>query len=155
MSLQLPMYLLISIVLSLLPIPEMIKNCWPNWIVLFIFWLACFRSRKNLLLWVWGLGLLLDSLQATYLGVHVLGLLLLNLLIQQHRSKFLMYPMIQQTLIVMMGTGIYIMFTQIQSVDIPVWRFMINVLQVSLATGCIWPWIEFLNKAKKLKFQKN
>lgn len=154
MSLQLPMYVLTSLVLTLLPIPEMIKNCWPNWIVLYFFWLACFRPRTNLLLWFWGIGLLLDSLQATYLGVHVLGLLLMNLLIQQHRSKFLMYPVIQQTLIVTMSSGIYIVFTQIHNSNMPFWHFMVNVLQVSLATGCIWPWIEFSNKTKMFSVSK-
>ena len=154
MNIQLPLYLFFSLIFTFLPIPGMFSGCWPNWIVLFFFWLAHYRPHSAILLWVWCIGLLLDSLQATFLGVHVLGLLLLSVLIQQYKTKFLLYPVIQQAIWVAIGTSVYVFFTNFFCVNMSFWRFCLYVTQVSVVTGCVWPWIEFRHKSKLYYVQK-
>jgi rod shape-determining protein MreD len=154
-TIRLPVYLFLSFFLTLLPIPVFLKICWPNWMILFFFWLANFRPQTMLYIWMWGLGLCLDVLQSSLLGVHVLGFLAMHLLISQYRRKFLMYPVIQQAILVSMATAIYTGITEYFFVDMNLMFFAIYTIQVSVLTGFLWPWLEYLNKSSLLLVQKN
>lgn len=151
---RLPLYLACSLFLTLIPIPVFIKICWPNWMVLFFFWLASFRPQTMLFIWMWGLGLCLDVLQSSLLGVHVLGFLAINLMISQYRNKFLLYPVIQQAMLVSMGAAVYIVITQYFFIDMNMMYFIIYTIQISVVTGCLWPWLEYYNKSSLYLVQK-
>lgn len=153
-KIRLPVYLVLSLFLTFIPIPIFIKICWPNWMVLFFFWLANFRPKTMLFIWMWALGLGLDVLQSSFLGIHVLGFLAINLMVSQYRNKFLLYPVIQQAMLVSMGTAIYLLVTQYFFTDMNTMYFIIYTVQVSVVTGCLWPWLEYHNKSSLFLVQK-
>ena len=151
---QLFFYLSISLILTFIPLPAMLAFCWPNWVVLFFFWINHFKPQTPIYFWIWSLGLLLDLLQATNLGVHVIALTMMNFILTNHRSKFLVYPLVQQMLIIFFATNVYLFFSQFFCVDMPIWRFMLYMFQVSIATTLVWPWIENTSKSKLFTVHK-
>jgi rod shape-determining protein MreD len=155
MGLQLACYLLGSLILTFMPIPQILLWCWPNWIVLFFVWLSYFRPQLPILLFVWGLGLILDTLQATYLGVHVFALTILNLFLNHYKSKFLAYTSIQQVFVVFLACMIYLFCSQFAFVDMTVSYFMIYAVLISFTTALLWPWLEMYIKSHLIALNKS
>jgi len=135
--------LLTMLVLSLVPIPMLLMSSWPSWIVLFFFWLNFYVLRQHGYLWIWALGLMFDLLHGCALGVHVIALNILNLLITAHRHKFLLYPVLQQSILIMFGTSLYLFFSQLYLQDLSFGRLILYVIRVSLTTAFVWPWLEY------------
>jgi rod shape-determining protein MreD len=155
MNLKLVQYLLLSLILSFIPIPKMLLWCWPNWIVLFFVWLSYFRPNFPNLLLVWIVGLILDMLQATYLGVHVLGLTVINLFFSHYKTKFLVYSSIQQAWIVFLACLIYLFCSQFAFVDMSMSNFLFYALSISSITALIWPWLEMYTRAHLIALNKS
>ena len=135
--------LLFTVLLSMIPVPDMLVNAWPAWLVLFFFWLNVFSNQQSIYLWVWLLGLIYDLLQGTTLGGHVIALSVLNILISAHRHKFIYYPTLQQSMLVWLGCILYLLSSQLYLFDLSFTRFLLHIVQVSVATAAIWPWLEF------------
>lgn len=150
LSLQMLVYAFFSLVLTIVPIPDILYSCWPAWLVLFLYWLNHFQKNTIPTLWIWILGLVLDSLTNMNMGIHVLALLLLQAFITKYRSKFLLFPTIQQIMFVTVGTAIYVLVIQWFSSHADTVKLMFYVLRISLMTAFCWPWIEFLNHNKKI-----
>jgi rod shape-determining protein MreD len=106
MKLGLFFLLSLNLIFSMIPIPAMLINCWPVWLVLFFYGLNIFFGSRHPFFWIWGLGLVFDLLQGSSLGVHVMALSMVNILLSAHRHKFLYYPILQQSMLVFLGTGI-------------------------------------------------
>ena len=155
MGLQVALYMLLSLILTFIPIPQFLGWCWPNWIVLFFVWLTAFRPKFSALFLVWGMGLVLDLLQATYLGAHVIGLALLNLFLNQYKTKFLVYPLIQQVMIVFTAGFIYLFSTQFPYVDITFGYFFMYATLVSVVSAFIWPWLEMYSRSYVIALNKS
>lgn len=143
MTLSMVLFFVLNLILSLIPIPAMLLNCWPVWLVLFFYWMSIFYQPRHSFMWIWGLGLLFDLLQGSYLGVHVIALSMLNIMLNAHRHKFVFYPIIQQCMLIFWGTAIYLVFSQLYLQDLSPGRFILYVVEVSLVTAFIWPWLEF------------
>lgn len=135
--------LMLMLILSLVPIPLLMMTCWPAWIVLFFFWLNFYVPCQQIYLWIWALGLIFDLLHGCVLGIHVIALNILNILITAHRHKFLLYPLLQQSILVMFGTALYLFFSQLYLQDLSFGRLLFYVIQVSLTTAFVWPWLEY------------
>jgi rod shape-determining protein MreD len=145
---QLFAYLCLSLLFTFLPVPSMLSSFWPNWIMLFFLWVNLYKPRLSIFAIIWVLGLFLDLLQATNLGVHVIALLITNFIIAPYRSKFLIYPVTQQMLVIFISTIVYVFFAQFFCIDMPLWRFISYLFGVSLATAFVWPWVDFVSKPK-------
>lgn len=155
MAIQVARYLLLSLILSFIPIPQFLLWLWPNWVVLFFVWLSYFRPKFPILIMIWGTGLVLDLLQSTYLGTHVIGLALLNLFLNQYKSKFLIYPYTQQIMIVFVACLVYLFSTQYPYVNITFGSFLTYAGLASVVTACIWPWFEMYSKSYVLALGKS
>src|SRR5947207_1442246 len=99
--------ILIALMLTMLPIPEWAIWLRPAWVLLvLIFWSYVMPYRVNLGT-AWFVGICLDVLNGTLLGEHALALTIVIYLVVQMHSRFRMYSLLQQSLMVFLFVFIY------------------------------------------------
>lgn len=140
----------IVLVLSILPFPFFLSIFMPSWVVLYIIWFN-FSKDKSLLFipsLIWFMGIMLDMLQQTVLGLHVLALFLMQLFIGKYRLKFKMFPLPQQLLVVWLATIVYLLTLMLFQVHTN-WSWDIGrAFCITIVTAFIWPWIDMMLKPK-------
>lgn len=142
LSIQTMVYAFFSLVLTIIPIPEVLYSCWPAWLVLFFYWLNFIEKNTMPTVWVWILGLTLDSMMNMTMGIHVMALLLLQAFMSRYKSTFMLFPTVQQVIYVAIGTAIYVLSIQWFSSHADLLKLILYVLKISLMTAFCWPWIE-------------
>ena len=90
--------LAIAMVLTVMPLPAMLAPLRPYWVALVvIFW--CLETQALISLGsAFLIGLLLDVLTGTLLGMHALGLVILVYLVTRFRARLRFFPPWQQAL---------------------------------------------------------
>ena len=99
--------LMITLVLSILPIPNMLQVIWPEWTALIILYWALARPDVIGMGHAWFIGIFLDVLRNTLLGVHGLGLVCMVFPMLNLRLRMRIFPIAQQTLIVFLVFLLY------------------------------------------------
>ena len=132
---------MLALMLTEMPMPEVFEWGRPQWVALvLIYWVAALPHRVGP--WYgWMIGLLLDILQGSLLGIHALSLALIAAIIHSLHLRFRMYPLWQQALLVLVMVGIYQQLLN--------WGQMLQgartdsllFLFPSLVSAFIWPWL--------------
>jgi rod shape-determining protein MreD len=91
----------VAVVLTLLPLPAFLDLLRPYWVALvFIYW--CLESRGLMSLGLaFSMGLLLDLLTGSLLGLHALSLVIIVYLVTRFRARLRFFPPWQQALSVL------------------------------------------------------
>jgi len=93
--------LLVALVLSIIPLPAIIEPMRPYWVALvLIFWCLETQGIFNLGA-AFVLGLVLDLLTGSLLGMHALGLVIMTYLVTRFRPRLRFFPPWQQALSVL------------------------------------------------------
>jgi rod shape-determining protein MreD len=129
----------VALLLSIVKLPEWAAWFRPAWVpVLLLFWVLVLPQRVGLGI-AWGLGIVLDVLNATLLGEHALGLVLIAYLCLRFYRQVRMFPMMQQAVVITVLISIYqgllfwIQHMRGQAMDSSLFWFPV------LATLVIWP----------------
>lgn len=132
---------IIAIMLTELPMPGLMEWGRPQWAALvLIYWVAALPHRVGPW-YAWVVGLLLDILQGSLLGIHALALALVAIAIKALHQRFRMYPLWQQALLVLIMVGLYqLMLNWGQSLQGGVSDSLLFLLP-SLVSAFIWPWV--------------
>ncbi len=144
MNARLLLALLIVLVLTILPMPDLLTELRPPWMLLFVLYVqffipGCFRLPVLFLL-----GLCLDVLLATIIGEHAFSLLITTLLASGMARRFNFFPMGQQMALIGLFAGVYqfvILFIDAFS------GYPYNILMVigsAFISMLLWPWIRLL-----------
>ncbi len=97
---------IISLFLSQLPLPDLLRWARPEWVLLFlVYWVMRAPSRVGLF-YAFGLGLLLDLAQGGVTGLNALSLTLVAFLAQLLYRRMRMFPLPQQGIIIALLTGL-------------------------------------------------
>jgi rod shape-determining protein MreD len=89
-----------AMILTLLPMPEWATWMRPAWVLMaLIYWATVMPFRVNVGT-AWFIGLCLDVLNGTLLGEHALALTLVVYFAVRIHSRFRMFPLIQQAMVV-------------------------------------------------------
>jgi len=97
---------IISLFLSQLPLPDILRWARPEWVLLFlVFWVIRAPLRVGLG-YAFVLGLLLDLAQGGVLGLNALSLTLLAFLAQLLYRRMRMFPLGQQGIVIMLLVGL-------------------------------------------------
>ncbi|WP_210396750.1 rod shape-determining protein MreD [Motiliproteus sediminis] len=132
---------LLALMLSAMPLPEYVEWGRPQWVALtLIYWVAALPNRVGP--WqAWMLGLLLDILQGSLLGIHALSLAVIAYIIQLLHRRFRMYPVWQQAMLVLVLIGTYQMALQWAQTLTGTGSDTLLFLLPSLISTLIWPWL--------------
>ena len=97
---------IISLFLSQLPLPDLLRWARPEWVLLFlVYWVMRAPSRVGLF-YAFMLGLLLDLAHGGVIGLNALSLTLVAFLAQLLYRRMRMFPLPQQGIIIALLTGL-------------------------------------------------
>jgi rod shape-determining protein MreD len=143
-----------AILLALLPLPEALLMFKPYWVALvMIYWSMETRNMVNLGI-AFLIGLLVDVLSGSLLGLHALSLVVMVFLVRRFRSRLRFFPPWQQALSVLAllvnDRIILIWITALLGEQMPTWKYWLP----PLIGMVIWPWLFlFLDRIRAITRQ--
>jgi rod shape-determining protein MreD len=132
---------LIALMLSAIPMPELFEWGRPEWVALtLIYWVLALPHRIGV--WsAWVLGLLLDIMQGSLLGVHALSLSIIAYLAMLLHQRVRMFPLLQQSLLILILIGMHQMILYWAQGLVGASSGSLLFLLPSVVSALLWPWI--------------
>ena len=133
-----------AVLLTLLPLPEILLPFKPYWVAMVvIYWTLETQDMVSLGL-AFIIGLVLDVLSGSLMGLHGLSLVVMVFLVQRFRSRLRFFPPWQQALSVLAllvnDRIILIWITALLGEPMPTWKYWLPPLVAMV----LWPWLFLL-----------
>jgi len=129
---------------SLLPLPEVLLPFKPYWVAMVLIYWSLETSDIISLGLAFVIGLVLDILSGSLVGLHALSLVVMVFLVQRFRFRLRFFPPWQQALSVLgllvNDRIILIWITLLLGETLPTWKYWLPPL-VGMA---LWPWLFLL-----------
>ena len=136
--------IVVAVLLSLLPLPAVLSPFKPYWVALVVIYWSLETHDMIGLGVAFLIGLILDILSGSLMGLHAMSLVIMVFLVQRFRSRLRFFPPWQQSLSVLgllvNDRIILIWITVLLGESMPTWRYWLPPL-VGMA---IWPWLFLL-----------
>jgi rod shape-determining protein MreD len=136
--------ILAAVLLSLMPLPAALLPFKPYWVALVIIYWSLETHEQINLGQAFLIGLVLDVLSGSLMGLHALSLVIMVFLVQRFRSRLRFFPPWQQALSVLgllvNDRIILIWITALLSEPLPTWKYWLP----PLAGMVLWPWLFLL-----------
>jgi len=133
-----------AVLLSLVPLPAVLMPFKPYWVALVIIYWSLETQDTISLGMAFTVGIILDILSASLMGLHALSLVIMVFLVQHFRSRLRFFPPWQQALSVLgllvNDRIILIWITALLGEQLPTWKYWLPPL-IGMA---LWPWIFLL-----------
>ena len=133
-----------AVLLSLLPLPAVLLPFKPYWVAMVVIYWSLETHDIIGLGSAFLIGLILDTLSGSLMGLHALSLVVMVFLVQRFRSRLRFFPPWQQALSVLgllvNDRIILIWITVLLGESLPTWKYWLPPL-VGMA---IWPWLFLL-----------
>ena len=144
LTLRLFMAALITLALTILPLPDLLIGLRPPWVLILILYLQFFLPYHFNVVILLIIGLALDVLLSTVLGEHTFALSLVTWIASSKARRFRLFSMGQQMTLV----GFFCLFYQliIVTIDASLGYHVgfIMVLGSSLISVLLWPWVRLI-----------
>ena len=98
---------MVTLILTILPMPKILQGFWPEWTALILLYWGLARPDVIGIGHAWSMGILLDVLRNTLLGVHAVALICLVVPLNYFRLRMRVFPIVQQTLIIFLVLSLY------------------------------------------------
>lgn len=140
----LALVLVIALLLTLLPAPDSLDPLRPYWVgLVLIYWVLEVRDMVSLGM-AFLIGLLLDILTGSLMGMHALSLVVMIYLVQRFRSRIRFFPPWQQALSVLAllvnDRIINLWLSSLLGEPIPTWQYWLSPILGMV----LWPWLFLL-----------
>jgi len=136
--------ILTAILLSLIPLPEVLVQFKPYWVALVVIYWSLETKQVISLGLAFLTGIVLDILSGSLMGLHALSLVIMVFLVQHFRSRLRFFPPWQQALsvfgLLVNDRIILIWITALLGEPIPTWKYWLPPLVGML----LWPWMFLL-----------
>ena len=118
----------VAMVLAIFPMPRLLDYVRPEWVAMtLIFWVLLSPSKAGVFLGLC-MGLLLDVMHGQLLGLNGLALSVLAYLVMLLQSRMRLYNPVQQSLLVFVLVGLYLLVTYKQwCVGVRAWGHMLGL----------------------------
>ena len=130
-----------AVLLSLLQMPEMLLPFIPYWVAMVVIYWSMETRGIISLGHAFLIGLVLDVLSGSLMGLHALSLVIMVFLVQRFRSRLRFFPPWQQAFsilgLLVNDRIILIWITVLLGESLPTWKYWLPPL-VGMA---IWPWL--------------
>lgn len=132
---------LLAMMLAIFPLPEWLNLLQPLWVVmLMIYWVLNAPQYVGVGC-AWFIGLLLDVLTGTVLGVHALALVIISYIVIKISRRMQLFSVVQQSLTIFMVIILYqaiLFWVQAMAGSVPItWYYWLP----SLTSAIFWPLI--------------
>ena len=134
----------IAMLLSLVPLPSVIQPLWPYWVALvLVYW--CLETQNLVSLgFAFVIGLVLDLLTGSLLGLHALSLVVMVYLVTRFRARIRFFPPWQQALsvfaLLLNDRIIVVWIMSLRGEPLP----SIEFWAAPIVGTAIWPWLFLL-----------
>lgn len=136
--------LITAVLLTLLPLPGVLITFKPYWVALVVIYWSLETQDTISLGLAFLVGIVLDVLSASLMGMHALSLVVMVFLVQHFRSRLRFFPPWQQALSVLgllvNDRIILIWITALLGEPLPTWQYWLPPL-IGMA---VWPWLFLL-----------
>lgn len=136
----------VALILSILPMPELISAFRPPWVLLLVLYIEYFLPGNFKLTALLFVGLLLDVLLATVIGEHSFALLLVTWIASSKSRRFQFFSMMQQIFLI----GFFcLLYQSIISLIAVLLGFNYSILAPfasAIVSMFLWPWIRLLGE---------
>lgn len=135
---------LLAAVLELLVMPDVLVPLRPEWMVLcLLYWLLRHPERIGMSTALFA-GLVLDLLAGSYFGLHMLSLSVVTYLVLAMQQRLKMFPVVQQSVVVFLVTGIHLMTVFTLRSTLSVTDGSLEYLWQALSSAVCWPLVIIL-----------
>lgn len=142
-----------ALLLTMLPLPEMLKGLRPEWVTLvLIYWCMALPYRIGIG-WAWVAGLMLDVSTGSLLGQHALALAIVAFLALKLHQRIRLFPLMQQ------GFAILVLVAMAQLINLWIngiihtpptsWSYWLP----SLISAALWPWLFIVMRGVRRHFR--
>ena len=136
--------LFVMLVLTILPLPEIMASYRPPWVLLFVLYVQFFLPQYFRVTWLFLLGLSLDVLLASVMGEHTFALLLTTGLASTKARRFHFFSPAQQILFICLFTAFYELILVLIDGLLGYHNGFLYAAATLLASLLIWPWMKLL-----------
>ncbi|KDE40765.1 MAG: rod shape-determining protein MreD [Nitrincola lacisaponensis] len=132
---------LLGLVLSQIPLPDFLLWYRPEWVALvLIYWVLMLPHRVGLVS-AFSIGILLDIIRGSVLGLNALSLTLIAYLVLLLYKRLRMFPLWQQSMMVMVLVGVnQLLFFWMQGIT-GTTAGGLQFMLPSLISALLWPWV--------------
>jgi rod shape-determining protein MreD len=145
--------LLVALIATIMPLPSFIDPFRPDWVLMaIIYWCLALPKRVNVFT-AWVVGLLLDILLGSLLGVHAAAMAISVYIIAVNYHTIRNFSVLQQSLVVGMSTALYhliVFWLQYLLIDV---FFLPQYLYPVLTSIILWPWVFFILRKVRRGFK--
>ena len=128
-------------VLELLVMPQNVSFLRPEWMVLtLIYWLLRHPERVGLLT-AFIVGLIMDVMSGSYLGVHIIACCVVSYLSLTMHKRLKMFPVMQQSLVIFFIISILLMIVMTIRATLGAADNNFSYLWSALSSSLIWPFV--------------
>ncbi|STY29750.1 Rod shape-determining protein MreD [Legionella wadsworthii] len=142
---------IIALLLSILPMPELISAFRPPWVLLLVLYIEYFLPGNFKLTTLLLVGLLLDVLLATVIGEHSFALLFVTWIASSKSRRFQFFSMMQQIFLIGFFCLLYQSIISLITALLGFNYSLITPVASALVGMFIWPWIRLLGEDTLLK----
>ncbi|CAB9542280.1 Rod shape-determining protein MreD [uncultured Gammaproteobacteria bacterium] len=142
---------LLTLIISVFPLPEIVLNIAPFWVLLFFtYWLTCFTITQGRFFIALALGVLIDVLHGDILGQNALALILSIAFIAKIRQSFSVSNITTQQIYILSASGIYLgVLLLVHGLSTQSFDFNYYLLFAPLTSALFWPLVKLaLSKCK-------
>lgn len=136
----------ITLILSILPMPELIADFRPPWVLLLVLYIEYFlpgNFNQTTLVFV---GLMLDVLLATVIGEHAFALLLVTWIATSKSRRFQFFSMMQQIFFIGFFCLLYQTIISLISAVLGFNYSLFMPLASAIVGMFLWPWLRLLGE---------
>lgn len=144
LSLRLIVATILTLALTILPLPELLVGLRPPWALLLLLYVQFFLPDQFNLILLVAIGLALDTLLSTVLGEHVLALSLVAWIASSKARRFDMFTMSQQMALIGFFCLLYQMLILIIDISLGYYSGFVMPLVSTLITILLWPWVRLI-----------
>ncbi|MDD0845417.1 rod shape-determining protein MreD [Pseudomonas sp. Gutcm_11s] len=144
--------LILALLLSVAPMPQFMEVGRPLWVALFLSYWALSLPHRIGMVSAWCLGLVQDVLFGTLLGQNALILTLIIFLVLSLQRRLQMFPMWQQSLVLLVVLGIaqlvQLWLNALTGNRPPTLAFVLP----ALISALLWPWVFAILRGLQQRF---
>lgn len=147
--------LFIALILTVMPMPQLVKLARPDWVLLVLMYWAMALPQRISVGTAFFSGFIVDVLVGTVLGVNALAFSVVIFIVAQHHLKIRNFSVVQQSLLLGLLLALYQLLLFWLSHFLTGVYFMPQYLWPVITGMLVWPWLFWLLRRyrRQLKIQ--
>ncbi|MCF1427252.1 MAG: rod shape-determining protein MreD [Shewanella sp.] len=133
--------MLLGLMFQIMPMPNLVENWRPDWLLLvLIYWAMALPHRVNILTALM-MGIALDVLLGSVLGIRALAFSLVIYVVVLHFQRLRNFPLWQQAVVVALLVSFYHLVVFWAEFVIDIAHFNISLFLPAISSLLLWPWV--------------